>query len=295
MRVLNVEARRYALEFCRRSDRDEEAIAARNEALADVAEMAVRAGKPPTPHFELTPRLIARDAYQNPLPPDPWEDVLRADLRFLVWRFSIDLVDRVVGEMEREQHVPHDLRGSPRPRGNRHKAKSDEARQAWGQYLFERGMEHQLAGWDVEAEAYYRDALRVDPGHANAWVHLGGLCLQEGYLVQAKGYYERGQAAAEVRTIREPKRYSSLYRQALLGRGVSLWRLGRLDDAREDFERVIALNPNDSQGYGYLLHHLDQSLSWEESQARLDEEALADYAETFWRDQEGRRGAGVVH
>ena len=96
VRVLDLEAHRYALEFCRRSDRDEKAMAARNEALADAAELVVRAGQSPMPYFDLIPRLIAQDTYRDPLPPDPWEEVLRADLRFVVWRFNVYLADRMV-------------------------------------------------------------------------------------------------------------------------------------------------------------------------------------------------------
>jgi tetratricopeptide (TPR) repeat protein len=304
VRVLDVEAHRYAVELCRRSDRDEEAMAGRNRALADAAEIAVRAGRPPVPYFEVIPRLIAQNAYQDPLPPDPWEDVLRADLRFVVWKFSIDLAEKAVDYQEREQDVPHDPWSSSRPRGNRHKARSDEARQAWGRYLFERGMEYRWAGWDVEAEAYYREALRIDPGHADAWVHLGNLCFEEGRVTQALDHYERGQAAAEARTIGDPERYaapfwldldSRPFMRALVGRGLCLWRLGRVDEARQVFDRMMALNPNDNQGVRFLLHDLDEGLSWEESVARKEEEEKTRQAEAFWRDQEGRRGAGIVH
>ncbi|MBN1979661.1 MAG: tetratricopeptide repeat protein, partial [Anaerolineae bacterium] len=228
VRVLDLEARRYALEFCRRSDRDEEAMAARNEALADAVEAVVRAGQSPMPYFDLIPRLIAQDAYRDPFPPDPWEDVLRADLRFVVWRFNVYLADRMVDYQERERDVPHDPWSSPRPRGDRRKVKSDEARRAWGQYLFERGMEYRWEGWDVDAESYYREALRIDPGHADAWVHLGNLCFEEGRLVKALEHYERAQAAAEARTIGDPACYSPPFwldldsrpfMRALYGRG----------------------------------------------------------------------------
>jgi tetratricopeptide (TPR) repeat protein len=256
------------------------------------------------PYFEVIPRLVARDAYQDPLPPDPWEDVLRADLRFVVWKFSVDLAEKAVDYQEREQDVPHDSWSSSRPRGNRHKAKSDEARQAWGRYLFERGMEYRWAGWDVEAEAYYREALRIDPGHADAWVHLGNLCFEEGRATQALDHYERAQAAAEERTIGDPAEYpnpswldvdSRPFMRALHGRGLCLWRLGRVDEARQVFAWMMELNPNDNQGVRFLLHDLDEGLSWEEGIAREEEEEQTRQAEAFWRDQEGRRGSGIVH
>jgi tetratricopeptide (TPR) repeat protein len=302
--VLDTEAHRYALELCRRSDRDEEAMAARNKALADAAELVVRAGRPPMPYFDLIPRLIAQGAYQEPLPPDPWKGILRADLRFVIWRFSVYLADRMVDYQEREQEVPHDPWSSPRPRGSRRKVKSDEARQAWGRYLFERGMEYRWVGWDVDAESYYREALRIDPGHADAWVHLGNLRFEEGYVIEALEHYERAQAVAEARTIGDPAQYSPPFwldldsrpfMRALFGRGLCLWRLGRLDEARQVFDWMMALNPNDNQGARFLLHDLDEGLSWEESAAREEEEEQARREEAFWRAHGGRRGAGIIH
>jgi len=86
VQVLDVDARRYAVALARRAERDEDAIAARNQALADAAEKVLRTARLSLPDFYLIPRLIAHDAYRHRLPPDPWEDVLRADLRFVVER-----------------------------------------------------------------------------------------------------------------------------------------------------------------------------------------------------------------
>ena len=108
VQVLDVEARRYAVSLARRVDRDEAAIAARNQGLADAAEKVLRAARLSLPDFDLIPRLIAHDAYGHPLPPDPWEDVLRADLRFVVERRNAVLTERGVNDLEREQAVPSD-------------------------------------------------------------------------------------------------------------------------------------------------------------------------------------------
>ena len=284
VRVSDVDARRYAVALCRRSDRDETAIAARNRALADAAEPVVRAGRPPLPHFDLIPRLVARNAYRNPLPPDPWKKVLRADLRFVMGKHSVDLAAGIVDYLEREQEVPPDFDTAPRPRGDRRKlypepvegTGSDELQQAWGKYLFDRGMDHLWVGWLQAAEAYYREALHLDPGHADAWVHLGNRCFEEGQVVEALDHYERGQAAAEARTIGDPSRYpnpfwldvdSRPFMRALHGRGICLWRLERVDEARQVFAQMLELNPNDNQGVRFLLHDLEEGLSWEEAAA----------------------------
>ncbi len=302
VRVLDVEARRYALELCRRSERNEPAIAARNQALADAAEAVARASKPPTLGFELVPRLVARDVYRDVPPPDPWEDVLRADLRFVPGRYCMYLAERVVNAMERDLDVPPDPGGVPRPRGNRRKVRSDEARQAWGEYLFSRGMDHLWAGWIVEAEAYYREALRIDPGHADAWVHLGNRRFEDGRVAEALGHYERAQRAAEARTIGDPAHYaapfwlevdSRPFMRALHGRGLCLWQMGRVDEARQVFAWMMELNPNDNQGVRFLLAGLDEGLTWEEGAARDEEQAKMEEALT--RTQMGRRGTQRLH
>lgn len=304
VRVLDVEAHRYALSLARRVERDEEAVAARNRSLADIAEKILRTGRMDMPGSYLIPRLIAHGAYHDPLPPDPWEEVLRLDLRFVVGEHSIDLAEKVVDSLEREIKVPPDMDSLPRPRGNRHKARSDEARQAWGEYLFGRGMDHRWVNWPWAAEAYYREALRVDPGHADAWVHLGNVRFDEGKLDEAMAHYERGQAAAEARVIGDPTRYPPLFwldldsrpfMRALHGRGLCLWRLGRVDEAHQVFAWMLELNPNDNQGARFLLHDIDEGLSWEKSMAREEawekEQAEAFRLARIWGSQAG----DVVH
>ena len=191
---------------------------------------------PERPDFYLIPRLIARDAYRHPLPPDPWPDVLRADLRFVTGKEAATLAERLVNDLERDYAVPPDPHAFPRPRGDRHKARSDKAQQAWAAYLFDRGMDHLWAGWPLAAEAYYKEALRLDPDHADAWVHLANRRFDEARLAEALSLYRRGQAAAETRTIGDPAHYphsfwgdvdSRPFMRALHGRALCLWRLGQ--------------------------------------------------------------------
>jgi tetratricopeptide (TPR) repeat protein len=280
VQVLDVDARRYAVTLGHHSDRDETAIAARNQALADAAEKVLRAARLSLPDFYLIPRLIAHNAYRHPLPPDPWDDVLRADFRFVVGDREVHLTERVVNDLERDWAVPPDPWASPRPHGGRRRARSEEVRQAWGAYLFDRGMDHLWKGWSLAAEAYYKEALRLDPGHPDAWVHVGNRRFEEDRVAEALAHYERGQAAAEARTIGDPDRYpgpfwldvdSRPFMRALHGRGLCLWRLGRTDEARQVFAWMLELNPNDNQGVRFLLYDLDEGLSWEESMARDEE------------------------
>lgn len=278
--VVDVEAWRYAITLARQADRDEPAIATRNQALADVVEDVLRAAPTSLMYADLIPRLIARDAYRDPPPPDPLGDVLRTDLRFVGGRHDIVLAAKLVGWLERDRDVPPDPWASPRPRGDRRKARTDKARQAWGAYLFDRGMDHLWAGWPVAAEAYCREAVGLDSGHADAWVHLGNRRFDEGQTAEALRLYERGQAAAEARTIGDPARYPSVFwgdvhsrpfMRALHGKGLCLWRLGRVDEARQVFAWMLKLNPNDNQGARFVLQDLDEGLSWEESAAQEEE------------------------
>ena len=296
VRVLDADARRYAMEARQHADREEAAIAARNQALADAAEVVLRAGRMGMPDFDLIPRLIAHGAYRDPLPPDPWEGVLRGDLRFVVGMHGVDLAERLVDSLEREQAVAPDFDCSPRPRGGRRKVRAEETRRAWGACLFDRGMDHLWAGWSLAAEAYYREALRLDPGHADAWVHLGNRRFEEGHVTEALGHYERGQAAAEARTIGDPVHYagrfwgdvdSRPFMRALHGRGLCLWRLGQVDQARQVFTWMLELNPDDNQGVRFLLRDLDEGLSWEDSMTR-DEEWTKQQEEAFRRARQSR-------
>ena len=279
--MLDVDTRRYAVSLLPQAARDEAAIGARNQALADAVEAVLRAGHPDMPDFYLVPRLIARDAYHHPLPPDPWPEVLRADLRFVGGKGAVTLAERLVNDLERDYPGPPDPHAFPRPPGDRPQAGSDRARQAWGAYLFDRGMDHLWAGLPLWAEAYYKEALRLDPEHADAWVHLGNRRFDEDRLAEALALYERGQAAAESRTIGDPARYPSSFwadldsrpfMRALHGRGLCLWRLGRLAEAREILAQMLALNPNDNQGARFLLADLEAGLSWQDSLARSGEQ-----------------------
>lgn len=50
------------------------------------------------------------------------------------------------------------------------------------------------------------------------------------------------------------------------GFGLCLWRLGRFNDARRVFDRMIWLNPSDNQGVRFLIGDLRAKRSWQESQ-----------------------------
>ena len=295
VRVLDADARRYTVTLIHRADRDETAIAARNRTLADSAEKVLRASQRSLPDFWLIPRLIAHDAYRHSLPPDPWADVLRADIRFVVQERNTDLVEKLVDYLEKEHARWRDHDAIPRPHRDRRKARSEDERWEWGVYLFERGMEHIEAGQLFAAEAYYRETLRMAPRHADAWVHLGNLRFGEGRITEALVLYERGQAVTPEHNIAElalalgplwDDGGARPFMRALRGRGLCLWRLGRTDEARQVFARMLELNPDDNLGVRFLLQGLDEGLSLEESVAKRGKRKKRQ-SSSFWLAQGG--------
>jgi tetratricopeptide (TPR) repeat protein len=57
--------------------------------------------------------------------------------------------------------------------------------------------------------------------------------------------------------------------RCLLGQGLCLWRLGRLSEARQAFERILILDPSDDQGARFPWHDVNEGRSWESVHGRL--------------------------
>jgi tetratricopeptide (TPR) repeat protein len=64
--------------------------------------------------------------------------------------------------------------------------------------------------------------------------------------------------------------YNRPFLRCLHGYGLCLWRLGRLEEARQVFERMLSLNPNDNQGVRSCWYDVRHRRSWEETQAQED-------------------------
>jgi tetratricopeptide (TPR) repeat protein len=47
------------------------------------------------------------------------------------------------------------------------------------------------------------------------------------------------------------------------GYGLSLWRIGRFEDAERVFHRLLWLNPADNQGVRYVIDHVRQRKAWQ--------------------------------
>jgi hypothetical protein len=81
--VEDADARRYAVRFIHREERDEGTIAARNQLVANLAEGLLKAAHDAVILSNLAVRLIGMEVYRHPVPPDPLETILHGDGRFV--------------------------------------------------------------------------------------------------------------------------------------------------------------------------------------------------------------------
>ena len=79
-RVLDGEARQYAVEFQPRAARDEQAIAARNQQVVQAAQAYFRRTVSGAAMWDISSHLLATGQYQHPVPPDPLEQIWTRDL-----------------------------------------------------------------------------------------------------------------------------------------------------------------------------------------------------------------------
>lgn len=57
--------------------------------------------------------------------------------------------------------------------------------------------------------------------------------------------------------------YNRPFLRCLHGYGLCLWRLGRVAEAQQVFERILSLNPNDNQGVRFCWEDVRKGRSWE--------------------------------
>jgi len=104
---------------------------------------------------------------------------------------------------------------------------------------------HHKGGRLDQAEAAYREALRLSPGHAAITHNLGVLAAAKGQHRAAIGHFDDAIAA-------EPQ-----YAVAHYNRAVALQALGQSRDAIQGFARVCALEPGHYDAHralGFLWH-----------------------------------------
>lgn len=112
------------------------------------------------------------------------------------------------------------------------------------------------------AERLFAAAAEADPALADAWNGLGAVHFERGELEESLTCYERAKAAAAksyggklpARLTWTPDDKPAL--RALHGIGLNRYRMGRMAEAAEAFEDLLARNPEDNQGAGFLLADL---------------------------------------
>ncbi len=132
----------------------------------------------------------------------------------------------------------------------------------------------------------YQEALKIiekilttDLRCLDAHAHLGNWefnSTDEPYrntIDKAKRHYEVGVKIGDLSFINDigfngVLRWGHInnrpFLRCLHGYGLSLWRLGKSEEAREVFNRMLWLNPLDNQGIRFLLADIDAGKTWYE-------------------------------
>lgn len=92
--------------------------------------------------------------------------------------------------------------------------------------------------------------------HYEIGIRIGDLSLPEGF----DGLLDWGRI------------YNRPFLRCLHGHGLCLWRLGKVAEAGQVFERILSLNPNDNQGVRFCWEDVRNGRSWEEMRALEDAE-----------------------
>ena len=119
------------------------------------------------------------------------------------------------------------------------------------------------------AAAMLADLLRRDLRCIDAHAHLGNLAFRV-CAEHARRHYAVGVAIGDHALGPDfcgalPWSYlgNRPFLRCLHGLGLSLWRLGRLEEAARVFERLLLLNPEDEQGARRCWQDVRAGCSWE--------------------------------
>jgi hypothetical protein len=118
------------------------------------------------------------------------------------------------------------------------------------------------------------DTLARDLRCIDAHAHLGNHVFQRS-PERAILHYEIGMRIAELSLppgfdgcLAWGSIYNRPYLRCLHGYGLCLWRLCRLSEATQVFERILSLNPTDNQGVRFCLYDMQHGRSWDDMHDR---------------------------
>jgi len=126
------------------------------------------------------------------------------------------------------------------------------------------------AGKRGEAKKILMDLCQEDLRCLDAHSHLGNLAFRHAPQV-ALQHYEVGLRIGELSLGEDftgvlPWGHidNRPFLRCMHGYGLCLWRLGRFDEARRVFDRMLWLNPSDNQGVRFLIHEVKAKTAWED-------------------------------
>ena len=129
-------------------------------------------------------------------------------------------------------------------------------------------------GDHIGARELLMEVLGTDLRCLDAHAHLGNLEFDHSPKL-AIAHYEIGMRIGELSLppdfdglLRWGHIYNRPFLRCLHGYGLCLWRMGQLADARQVFERILSLNPNDNQGVRFCWDDVRNGRSWDEMQER---------------------------
>jgi tetratricopeptide (TPR) repeat protein len=118
------------------------------------------------------------------------------------------------------------------------------------------------------------EVLCTDLRCIDAHAHLGNLEFERS-PERAIVHYEIGMRIGELSlpsgfngVLVWGRIYNRPFLRCLHGYGLCLWRLAKLPEAQQIFERILSLNPNDNQGIRFCWEDVRHGRSWEEMQER---------------------------
>jgi hypothetical protein len=130
------------------------------------------------------------------------------------------------------------------------------------------------AGDFIGARELLMEVLCADLRCLDAHAHLGNLEFDDSPKL-AIVHYEIGMRIGELSLppafdglLQWGHIYNRPYLRCLHGYGLCLWRMGQLPHARQVFERILSLNPNDNQGVRFCWGDVRSGRSWDEMQER---------------------------
>ncbi len=147
----------------------------------------------------------------------------------------------------------------------------------FGNNPIDKAVELRESGDNEGAFKIIENLLAADLRNIDAHAHLGNWEFNrseqtyESAIDKAKRHYQVGVQIGELSLDQD---FNGLlpwgcidnrpFLRCLHGYGLSLWRLGLVEEARSVFERMLWLNPSDNQGIRFLLNDIDEGRSWEE-------------------------------